>query len=75
MTGRISSNQIYQEQGALEIIRWQEEIVKAEATETKVTWHHQTQLSRHSKSWIHHNIRKARYGSKVTSHDEDDGRL
>ena len=32
-----------------------------------------TNLSHHSKSWMHHHTRKARHGSKVTSHDDDGG--
>jgi hypothetical protein len=30
-----------------------------------------THFSHHSKSWIHHHTEKARLGSKVTSHDND----
>jgi hypothetical protein len=41
ITGRTGYNQIYQGQGTLEIIRWQEASIRTEATETKVTWHHQ----------------------------------
>jgi hypothetical protein len=41
ITGRTSSDQIYRRQGATEIIRWQEAGIRTEATETKVTWHHQ----------------------------------
>ena len=65
MTG---SNQIYWEKQALEIIRWQEASIRTEATETKVIWHHH-----YSKSWIHLHTRKARHGSKVTSHHDDGG--
>jgi hypothetical protein len=36
-------NQIYWGQQALEIIRWQEESIRTEATATKVTWHHHKQ--------------------------------
>ena len=43
ITGRTGSNQIYWGQWALEIIRSQEAIIRTEATETKVTWHHQNQ--------------------------------
>lgn len=41
--GRTSSNQIYWGQQALEIIRWQDTVIRTEATETKITWHHQNQ--------------------------------
>jgi hypothetical protein len=59
ITGRTGSNQIYRGQGSCKIIRWQEASLKTEAREkTKVTWHHQTQISQHSKSWIHHHTRK-----------------
>jgi hypothetical protein len=39
--GKKDSYQVYWGQKALEIIRWQEASVRTEATETKVTWHHQ----------------------------------
>jgi hypothetical protein len=43
--GRTGSNWIYCSQGILEIIRWQEASIRTEATETKVTWHHQNQTT------------------------------
>jgi hypothetical protein len=39
--GRIGSNQIYCGQKALEIIICKEARIRTEATEIKVTWHHQ----------------------------------
>jgi hypothetical protein len=70
ITGRTGSNQIYGGNWALEIIIWQEASIRTEVTETKITWHLRTQLSHHRKSWIRHHTRKAKYGSKVTSHDD-----
>jgi hypothetical protein len=43
ITARTGSNHIYWGQRALEIIRWQGASIRTEATETKVTWHHQNQ--------------------------------
>jgi hypothetical protein len=41
ITGRTGSSQVKGRQAALEIIRWWEASIRTEATETKVTWHHQ----------------------------------
>jgi hypothetical protein len=70
-TGGKSSSQRQQDQLTPEITRWQKASERTLPTETKATWHHQNPVLPQQQVLDTPTHQKARFGFKITYHDDD----